>query len=96
MRDPLSKLSPATHRVIAAALLRERAHPGKPMPVGMVERLCEQTGASLGACLAIILGLARDGRSGELVRIGTEGSRIAVPDDETEAALDWRERIDPS
>ena len=65
------------------------------MPVGMVERLCEETGASLGACLAVILGLGRDGRTGELVRIGTIGSQIAVPDDETEAALDWREEIDP-
>lgn len=91
-KDPLSKLSPATHRVIAAALLHERTHPGKPMSVATITRLCEKTGASLGACLAFILGLGHDVDSGKLVRVDTTGSAINAPDDETEAALDWSEK----
>jgi len=87
VRDPLSKLSPATHRVIAAALLHERAH-GKPLSVATIARLCERSGASLGACLVFILGLGRDG-DGKSVRVGT--ADISVPDEETEAALDWSE-----
>ena len=90
-KDPLSKLSPATHRVIAAALLHERVK-GKPMTVATITRLCEKTGASLGACLAFILGLGLDLDTGKLVRLGSpERKAINAPDDETEAALDWSE-----
>lgn len=92
-KDPLSKLSPATHRVLAAALVHERAL-CKPMTASAIRRLCEAEGASYGACLAVILGQGL--QAGKLVRIGTPNSFISVPDDETEAALDWRERIDPS
>lgn len=87
-RDPLSKLTPATHRVIAAALLHERAN-GKPMSVATITRLCERTGASLGACLTFILGIGLDG-NGKPVRVGTV--ELSVLDEETEAALDWSEK----
>ncbi|HHH28512.1 MAG TPA: hypothetical protein ENK57_09220 [Polyangiaceae bacterium] len=92
-KDPLSKLSPATHRVIAAALLHERAK-GKPMTVARITRLCEDTGASLGACLASIHGLGRNLDTGKLVRLGSpEHKAINAPDDETMAALDWLEKL---
>jgi hypothetical protein len=91
-KDPLSKLSPATHRVIAAALLHERAN-GKPMSVATITRLCERTGASLGACLVFVLGLGRDANTGKLVRLGSpEHGSINAPDVEIEAALDWSEQ----
>lgn len=65
------------------------------MSASVINRLCEAEGASLTACLAIILGQGHDRRTGKLVRVGTTGTFIAAPDDETEAALDWREAIDP-
>ena len=95
-RDPLSKLTPATHRVIAAALLHERARKGKKMTVARITRLCEETGASLGACLAVILGMGLDGDTGKPVRLDGPSASIKVPDDETEAAIDWRADIDPT
>lgn len=92
-RKLLSKLGPATHRVLAAALIHEREF-GKPMGASMLRRLCEAEGASYTACLAVVRGQGL--QQGEPIKVGTPGSAIAVPDDETEAALDWRERIDPS
>ena len=65
---------------------------GKPMSVATITRLCERTGASVGACLAFILGLGRDLDTGKLVRIGTPDSAIDAMDPETEAALDWSEK----
>lgn len=88
----ISKLGSASTRVLAAALIHERAF-GKPMSAAVIRRLCEAEGASYGACLAVILG--QGVQAGELVKIGTPGSAIAANDDETVAALDWRERIDP-
>ncbi len=90
-RSLLSKLGPATHRVLAAALVHERAL-GKPMSPAMIQRLCEAEGASLGACLAFILGQGRDVSTGKLVRIGSPDSAIDARDEETEAALDWSEK----
>lgn len=90
----LSKLSPATRDVIAAAFLHERTHPKrKPMTVARITRLCEESGASLGACLTFILGLGIDMDTGKLVRLGSPEHRsINAPDEETEAALDWSEK----
>ena len=89
------KLGPATHRVLAAALVHERAF-GKPLSASAIRRLCEAEGASYSACLAVILGKGLDSRSGEPVVLGIPGSSVAVPDEETEAALDWRGEIDAS
>lgn len=89
----LRKLSPATHRVLAAAFVHERAF-GKPMRASQLEGLCEAEGASYAACLAVILGQGVNRETGEPIALGTPGTLIAVPDDETEAALDWREEID--
>lgn len=93
-RRLLSSLGPASHRVIAAALIHERAL-GKPMTPAVIRRLCESEGASYGACLAVILGKGIESGTGRPIRVGTTGSSIRVPDDETEAALDWCEEIDP-
>jgi len=93
--DLLSQLGPETHRVIAAALIHERAL-GRPMSASSIRRLCEAAGASYGACLAVILGKGLNRATGRPITIGTPGSSLAVPDDETEAALDWREEIDAS
>ena len=87
----LRKLSPVTYRVLAAALVHERAF-GKPMSASQLEGLCEAEGASYTACLAIVLGQGL--QRGEPVEIGTPGSNIIAPDEETVAALDWREEID--
>lgn len=93
--NPISRLTPATHRVLAAALIHERRF-GKPMGESMIRRLCAAEGASLGACLTFILGLGIESDTGNSVRVGT-GSSIRVPDDETEAALDWSEKYgDPA
>ena len=93
-RNLLSRLGPETQRVIAAALIHERAL-GRPMGISAIRRLCEEEGGSLGACLAVIRN-AGIGRDGWLVRLGEPGSSVAVPDEETEAALDWRGEIDAS
>jgi len=90
-KDPLSKLSPATRDVIAAALLHERANKGKLMTVAEVTRLSEKSGASLGACLTFILGLGM--QDGKLVRLGSpEHECIEAPDEDTEVALAWSEK----
>ena len=47
-------------------------------------------GASYTACLAVVLGKGLS-KAGMPVPLGTPGSNVAVPDEETEAALDWRE-----
>lgn len=94
-RNLISKLGPETHRVLAAALVHERAF-GNPMSESVLRRLCEAEGASLGACLAVILGHGLDRGTGKPVPLDGPWSSLSVPDDETEAALDWREKIDPS
>lgn len=92
-RGLLSQLGPESCRVIAAALIHERAF-GKPLTCSAIRRLCEAEGASYAACLAVILGKGLDTKSGTLVFLGTPGTAVSVPDDETEAALDWREALD--
>ncbi len=91
----LSQLGPESCRVIAAALIHERAL-GKPLTASAIRRLCEEEGASYSACLAVILGKGVSRETGRPIPLGKTGSVIAVPDDETEAALDWREEIDAS
>jgi hypothetical protein len=89
-KSTISQLSPATHRVLAAALIHERQF-RKPMSAGMIRRLCEAEGASYTACLAFILGLGV--QDGKLVRIGSpEHHAIDGPDEETVAALNWSEK----
>lgn len=92
--DLLSQLGPETHRVIAAAFIHERTF-GKPMIPRTIQNLCQAEGASYSACLVVILGKGLN-KAGWPIELGTPGSDIRVPDEETEAALDWRERIDPS
>ena len=89
----LSQLGPETHRVIAAALIHERAF-GKPLTASGIRGLCEAEGASYSACLAVILGKGLNRATGKPIPLGTPGSNVAVPDEETEAALDWRATID--
>lgn len=87
---PLSKLTPETRDVIAAALLHERAKK-RPMTVAEITRLCEKTGASLGACLTFILGLGV--QRGKLVRLGSpEHECIDARDEDTQVALAWSEK----
>lgn len=92
MKSLLSQLGPATHRVLAAALIHERAF-GKPMSPAVIRRLCEAEGASFTACLAIIRGQAVECGTGKVVAIDAPGEPINANDDETVAALDWRQRI---
>ncbi len=89
----LSRLGSETQRVIAAALIHERAF-GKPLTASAIRRLCGEEGASYAACLAVILGQGVDRDTGKPTPLGKTGTVIAVPDDETEAALDWREEIE--
>jgi len=89
----LSQLGPESCRVIAAALIHERAF-GRPMTASAIRRLCEAEGASYAACLAVILGQGVNRDTGKPIALGTPGTMIAVPDEETEAALDWCEGID--
>ncbi len=90
-----SQLSTATHRVLAAALIHERRF-GKPMSPSVIRELCTEERASFTACLAIIRGQGQESRTGKVVPIDAPGDPIDANDDETVAALDWRERIDKS
>jgi len=85
----ISQLSPATHRVLAAALIHERQF-RKPMSAGVIRRLCEAEGASFTACLALIRGEGIE--DGKPVRLDGEWRAIDARDAETEAALNWSQK----
>ena len=85
----ISQLSPATHRVLAAALIHERQF-RKPMSASVIRRLCEAEGASYAACLTFIRGEGLE--DGKPVRLDGEWSFMDAPDEETEAALNWSEK----
>jgi hypothetical protein len=92
--DLLSQLGPETHRVIAAAFIHERTF-GKPMIPRTIQNLCQAEGASYSACLVVILGKGLNKAGWPVSLNDRQGVSVRVPDEETEAALDWRERIDP-
>jgi hypothetical protein len=97
-RDHISALSPPTIKVLAAALIYERRF-GKPMTADMLMDLCIESNASEGAVFAIVLGKGMNGDSDVsdeemLIDLDAPGpAAFEVPDDETEAALDWHGRI---
>lgn len=93
-RDRISQLDPETHRVIAAAFIHERTF-GKPMIHRTIQNPCLAEGASYNACLVFILGKGLHKAGWPVSLNGRQGVSVRVPDEETEAALDWREEIDP-
>ena len=77
----LSRLSHETRHVLAAALVAERAI-GAPMGEESVRHLAREEGASVGACLLLILG----------IDAGGDDAR----DPELKAARQWRASTRPS
>ena len=71
----LSRLSPETRHVLAAALVFERAI-GTPMGEATVRHLAKEEGASVPACLLLVVGLDAGGD--------------ATRDPELKAAREWR------
>jgi len=97
-RDLISALTPATIKVLAAALIYERRF-GKPMSADMLMDLCMESNASEGAVFAIVLGKGMNADANVpdeemLLDLNCPGpAMFDAPDEETEAALDWHGRI---